>query len=96
MKGLVLAALSAAFGLSACATGGDPAAVATRECRYFARAEGARLLDVQGVEPVADGFKVKMRVEDGMSRKANAECVYSSANSKASWVQPLPAGFVRS
>jgi len=86
-------------GVAACATGGDPgAAVAERQCSNFANVEGARLVDVQSVEPVSGGdanFKVKMRVEDGMTRRITAECLYSSASNKAWWATPLPEHFKR-
>lgn len=88
----------AAVGLVGCATSGDPAAVATRECGYFARVEGARVLDVEGVDAVSSAdanYKVRMRLEDGLSRRTSAECLYSSASNKARWASPLPSGFVR-
>ena len=86
-------------GLAGCATGGgDPAAVAERQCSNFANVEGARLVDVQSIEPVSDGdanFKVRMRVEDGLTRRMTAECLYSSTSNKARWATPLPAEFKR-
>ncbi|HTT13457.1 MAG TPA: hypothetical protein VMG60_21505 [Burkholderiaceae bacterium] len=85
-------------GVTGCATGGDPAATAERECGYLARNDGARLVRVDGVEAVSEGdanFKVKMLVEDALERKANAECLYSSASNKARWAAPLPASFRR-
>jgi len=84
--------------LAGCATGGDPAAVAARQCGYFAGVEGARLIGVDGVDAVSDGdanYKVRMRIEDGMSRRTSAECLYSSVSNKARWATPLPNGFVR-
>ena len=92
---VTLAALGAG-GLAGCATGGDAATVAARQCGYFARVEGARLLGVDGVETAADGdYKVKLQIEDGMSRRTNAECLYSSTSKQARWAAPLPNGFVR-
>lgn len=85
-------------GLAGCATGGDPAAVAQRECGYLAQNDGARLVRVDGVDAVSDGdanFKVKMVVEDALSRQTSAECLYSSASNKARWAAPLPARFNR-
>ena len=85
-------------GLAGCATGGDPAAVAARECGYFARVEGARLIDVTGVDAVSTGdanYKVRMRVEDGLTRRISAECLYSSASNTARWAEPLPKEFKR-
>ena len=98
MKRMTTLVSFAAIVLAGCATGGDPASMAARECGNFARVEGTRLLDVEGVEPVSDGdanFKVKLRVEDGMSRRTTAECLYSSVSNKARWAAPLPNGFVR-
>lgn len=91
MKRVAMLAMLAAIGLAGCATGGDPGAVAARECGYFARVEGARVVDVESVDAVSNGFKVRMKVEDGLSRRTSAECLYAS--SKASWVSPLPNGF---
>ena len=85
-------------GLAGCATGGDPAAVAERQCSNFANVEGARLVDVQSIEPVSEAdanFKVRMRVEDGLTRRMTAECLYSSTSNKARWATPLPAEFKR-
>jgi hypothetical protein len=85
-------------GVTGCATNGDPAASAERECGYLAKNDGARLVRVDGVDAVSDGdanFKVKMLVEDGLERRANAECLYSSASNKAWWAAPLPASFRR-
>lgn len=98
MRHIVLVAALAAAGLAGCATGGDPANVAARECGYFARIEGARLVGVDGVDAVSEGdanYKVRLRVEDAMSRRTNAECLYSSASNKARWAAPLPDGFAR-
>jgi hypothetical protein len=98
MKHIAIVAALAAAGLAGCATGGDPASVAARECGYFARVEGARLVGVDGVDTVSEGdanYKVRLRVEDAMSRKVNAECLYSSASNKARWATPLPNGFAR-
>jgi hypothetical protein len=98
MRHIVLVAALAAAGLAGCATGGDPASVAARECGYFARMEGANLLGVDGVDPVSEGdanYKVRMRVEDALSRRMNAACLYSSASNKARWASPLPSGFAR-
>jgi hypothetical protein len=84
--------------LAGCATSGDPATVAERQCGYFANVEGARLVDVKAVEPVAQGdadFKVTMRVEDGLTRRMTAECLYSSSTNKARWATPLPPEFKR-
>lgn len=98
MRQIVLVTALAAAGLAGCATGGDPANVAARECGYFARIEGARLVGVDGVDAVSEGdanYKVRLRVEDAMSRRTNAECLYSSASNKARWAAPLPNGFAR-
>src|SRR5215470_13427278 len=92
LAGIVIA------GVSGCATGGDPAAAAQRECGYLAQNEGARLVSVDGVDAVSEGdanFKVKMLLEDSLARRANAECLYSSASNKARWAAPLPASFRR-
>lgn len=94
MKTIVTLASVAVIGLAACATGGgDPSSVAARECGYFARAEGAHVVGVEGVEAVGDGFKVRLKVEDALARRANAECLYSA--NKASWAAPLPNGFAK-
>jgi hypothetical protein len=91
MKHVAKLATLAALGLAGCATSSDPGALAARECGYFARVEGARVVDVESVDAVSDGFKVRMKVEDGLSRRTSAECLYAS--NKASWVSPLPNGF---
>src|SRR5262245_7815363 len=87
-----------AIGLAGCATSGDPAAVAERECGFLAKNDGARLVRVDGIDPVTEGdanFKVKMLLEDALQRQTNAECLYSSAGNKARWASPLPARFMR-
>ena len=98
MKRVATLVSIAAIGLAGCATGGDPAAVAARECGYFARVEGARVVNVEGVDAASDAdanYKVRLRVEDGMSRRTSAACLYSSVSNKARWAAPLPEGFVR-
>jgi hypothetical protein len=98
MKRIALLAALGTIALAGCATGGDPAALAERECGNFARVEGARLIGVDGVDTVTEGdanFKVKMQVEDAMSRRTRADCLYSSANKQARWAAPLPTGFQR-
>lgn len=99
MKRKATFALLAAVILAACATGAsDPVAVAARECGNFACVEGTRLIGVDAVEPASggeSGYRVRMRVEDGLSRRISAECMYTAANNTVRWAVPLPAGFVR-
>lgn len=98
MKLTALLLSLAALGLAACATAtGDPAAMASRQCGNFARAEGARLVGVQAVEPAGgqSSYRVKLSVEDGLNRRITAECMYDVAGNTARWASPLPAGFVR-
>jgi hypothetical protein len=98
MKRIAALASLFAIGLAGCATGGDPAAVAARQCGDFARQEGARLVGVDGVDATSEGdanFKVKMQVEDALSRRVKAECLFSSAGNKTRWASPLPSGFVK-
>lgn len=98
MRPIILAAAIAASTLAGCATGSDPARLAERECGNFARIEGARLVGVDGVDATAQGdanYKVRMKVEDALSRRINAECLYSSATRTARWAEPLPKGFER-
>jgi len=99
MKSVVALASLVVIGVAGCAaTSGDPATVAVRECGYFARAEGARVLGVDGVDAVADGdanYKVRMQLEDKVARRMPAECLYSSVSNKTRWQNPLPSGFMR-
>ncbi len=98
MRRIVLVAVLAAAGFAGCATTGDPATVAARECGNFARIEGARLVGVDGVDAVSEAdanYRVRLRVEDALSRRLNAECLYSSASNTARWAAPLPNGFAR-
>ncbi|HUL66335.1 MAG TPA: hypothetical protein VLW55_17180 [Burkholderiaceae bacterium] len=88
-----------AIALAGCATSGDPAAVAERECGFLAKNDGARLVRVDGIDAVTESdanFKVKMLLEDALARQTNAECLYSSASNKARWASPLPSRFMRS
>src|SRR5262245_3121853 len=98
MKQIALLAVLGTVTLAGCATSGDSAAVAERECGNFARVEGARIVGVDGVDAVTEGdanFKVKLQVEDAMSRRTRADCLYTSANKQARWAAPLPTGFQR-
>jgi hypothetical protein len=98
MKRIAALASIVAVAVAGCATSGDPGEVAARECGYFARAEGARVIGVDGVDAVSEGdanYKVRLKVEDGMSRRTTAACLYSSAGNKARWAEPLPSGFIR-
>ncbi len=98
MRHIMITAAIAAATLAGCATGNDPARMAERECGNFARVEGARLVGVEGVDTVSQGdanYKVRMKVEDALSRRINAECLYSSSTKTARWSEPLPKGFER-
>lgn len=98
MRHILIAATIAASTLAGCATPNDPARLAERECGNFARIEGARLVGVEGVDAVTQGdanYKVRMKVEDALSRRLNAECLYSSSTKTARWAAPLPKGFER-
>ena len=100
MKRIAIATSLLVIGLAGCASTGssDPAAMAARGCEDFARGEGARPVSVEGVDTVSDGdanYKVRMRVEDRVSRKVSAECLYSSTSNRARWATPLPEGFAR-
>jgi hypothetical protein len=97
MKRVVWLASLGAVSILGCATGaGDPSSQAARACSDFARLEGTRLVGVDGVEPAGGAdFRVRLRVEDGLSRRLNAECLYSASANQARWVSPLPSGFVK-
>jgi len=98
MKRIAALASLVAVAVAGCATSGDPGEVAARECGYFARVEGARVVGVEGVDAVSEGdanYKVRLQLEDGMSRRTSASCLYSSVGNKARWATPLPSGFVR-
>jgi len=100
MRRAALLTAMAAVGLAACATGSgseDPAAMASRRCSNFARAEGARPVNVDGVEPAGgqSSYRVRMRVEDGLARRLTAECLYDATGDTARWASPLPQEFVR-
>jgi hypothetical protein len=98
MRNTILVVALGAAAIAGCATGGDPAAVAARQCGHFARSEGARLVGVDSVDPVSDGdanFKVRLSVEDALARKMSMSCLYSSAGNKTRWESPLPSGFFR-
>lgn len=98
MRHILMTATLAAVTLAGCATTGDPAQLAARECGNFARLEGARLVGVEGTDAVSQAdanYKVRMKVEDALSRRISAECLYSSATKTARWAAPLPKGFER-
>jgi len=55
MKRIAALASFVAVAVAGCATSGEPGEVAARECGYFARVEGARVIGVEGVDAVYEG-----------------------------------------
>lgn len=86
-----LTALSAIAALAGCAqmkTAGN--STAEQQCANYARNEGLRVIQVEGV----DGQNIRLRLEDRLGRQFGATCAVAS-DGGTRWAQPLPSNAVR-
>ena len=90
-----LSALIATAVLASCAqpmlTGSSSA---ESQCVNFARNEGLRVVQVDGVDSASGGQNVRLRLEDTLGRRFGATCAVASGGG-ARWTQPLPTNAVR-
>lgn len=90
-----LTALVAVAALASCAqTMMAGSSSAEAQCSNFARNEGLKVIQVDGIDAAGSGQNVRLRVEDNLGRRFNATCAFASGQPMR-WTQPLPANAVR-
>ena len=82
------AALVAAAVLASCAQSMTGTSSAETQCVNFARNEGLKVIQVDGVDAVGGGQNVRLRLEDTLGRRFGATCGVASGGA-TSWAQPL-------
>ena len=90
-----LSALIAAAALVGCAQSMMAgSSSAESQCVNFARNEGLRVVQVDGVDSASGGQNVRLRLEDTLGRRFAATCAVASGGGTR-WTQPLPTNAVR-